>query len=472
MPKKLEITLKSHLFDPEGASLCRRVSDYFGWQAGEAKVISILTLDAGLSDSEIEAVRVDVFTNPVTQVSSCGSLASGFDWGIWVGYRPGVRDTAGSVAIDAISDYLGRALPPDAAAYTSKLYLLKDSPLLRSQAETLARELLANEIIHQWRVYSGPEWDESGGKGVIVPKVVLAHTPSYCEIPIESDDRLARLSDERNLALNRNDIPVIRNYFLRPEVLDARAKFGLRAPTDVELEAISQARSDHCNHNTFRGKFHYSDLVTGEEFTVNNLFKTCIEAPTLRIQQQKDWVVSVLWDNAGVARFDADFNYSVTGETHNSPSNMEAYGGALTGIVGIYRDIMGTGKGSRLVAGLYGYCVGPRDYNGPAQAPPSSQAAARRNCRRGKGRRQQARSAYAIWKSFFPSLLPGQMPGVRGVPRDHAVARSKASRSSSSSRGKAISSSCAEDGWARTGSTGLRPPARAMAPTPRPGMSR
>ena len=44
---------------------------------------------------------------------------------------------------------------------------------------------------------------------------------------------------------------------------------------------------------------------------------------------------------------------------------MEAYGGALTGIVGIYRDIMGTGKGSRLVAGLYGYCVGPRDYSGP-----------------------------------------------------------------------------------------------------------
>ncbi len=76
-------------------------------------------------------------------------------------------------------------------------------------------------------------------------------------------------------------------------------------------------------------------------------------------------MVSVLWDNAGVARFDSRFNYSVTGETHNSPSNMEAYGGSLTGIVGIYRDIMGVGKGARLIAGLYGYCVGPRDYSGP-----------------------------------------------------------------------------------------------------------
>jgi phosphoribosylformylglycinamidine synthase len=43
---------------------------------------------------------------------------------------------------------------------------------------------------------------------------------------------------------------------------------------------------------------------------------------------------------------------------------MEAYGGAITGIVGVYRDPMGTGKGSKLVMGMYGYCVGPRDYQG------------------------------------------------------------------------------------------------------------
>jgi phosphoribosylformylglycinamidine synthase subunit PurSL len=173
------------------------------------------------------------------------------------------------------------------------------------------------------------------------------------------------LSQERNLALNPQDIPVIRDYFLRPEVLTARRAVGLAAPTDVELEAISQMRSDHCNHNTFRGKFIYHDLETGEKVVVDNLFKTCIEAPTLEIKQQKDWVTSVLWDNAGAARFDDEHLYVITGETHNSPSNMEAYGGALTGIVGVYRDPLGTGKGARLIAGLYGFCVGPRDYAGP-----------------------------------------------------------------------------------------------------------
>ncbi len=365
MPKRLEVALKEHLFDPEGAGLCRKIADYFGWHVGQARVIHVLTLDLDLSDEEMEAIRTEIFTNPVTQVSSFSPIAGFFDWAIWVGFRPGVRDTAGSVALEAVADYLGRPLTGRTAAYTSKIFLLRNAPLERAQVETIARELLANDIIQQWRLYSASEWDRETGIGIILPQVHLDHSPSITTIPIPSDEALAALSRERNLALNPNDIPVIRAYFLREEVRTARRAVGLDEPTDVELEAISQARSDHCNHNTFRGRFHYLDLASGEARTVDNLFKTCIEAPTLELQAQKDWVVSVLWDNAGAARFDEHHLYAVTGETHNSPSNMEAYGGALTGIVGIYRDIMGTGKGGRLVAGLYGYCVGPRDYAGP-----------------------------------------------------------------------------------------------------------
>lgn len=367
MATRMEISLKGHLFDPEGAGLCRKISSYFGWQVGEVRVVHILTLDTDLTDAELEAVRKDIFTNPVSHDSTLGVLPREFDWAVWIGLRPGVRDTAGSVAVEAIADFLGRTLQADEAVYTSKLYLLSGASLVRRQAETIARELLANEIIQQWRVYSRAEWDPQDGVGIIVPRVVLGHTPVVTAVPIPSDEALAVLSKERNLALNPQDIPIIRDYFLRPEVLAARATVGLAQPTDVELEAISQARSDHCNHNTFRGKFHYRDLESNQLQVVDNLFKTCIETPTLAVQQDRDWVVSVLWDNAGVARFDQQYNYAITGETHNSPSNMEAYGGAITGIVGIYRDIMGTGKGARLIAGLYGYCVGPRDYNGPLQ---------------------------------------------------------------------------------------------------------
>jgi phosphoribosylformylglycinamidine synthase II len=290
-------------------------------------------------------------------------MATDFDWLIWVGLRPGVRDTAGSTAVEAVEDLLGTRLGPGEAIYTSKLYEIKGN-LKLDQVQTIASQLLANGIIQQWRVYDKASWDPEEGIGFPIPKVILNHVPQVSKVRIGSDAELKRLSEERNLALHESDIPVIRRYFLREDVLRERRKFDLDLPTDVELEYISQARSDHCNHNTFRGRFRYRDLATGHAETVDNLFKTCIEAPTLKLAGEKEWVVSVLWDNAGVGRLDQDHYYTITGETHNSPSNMEAYGGALTGIVGIYRDPMGTGKGSKLVLGMYGFCVGHRDYSG------------------------------------------------------------------------------------------------------------
>jgi len=258
---------------------------------------------------------------------------------------------------------LGIELSLDAAVYTSKLYEIRGR-ISEEQVHKIAGELLANDIIQQWKIFSAKEWNKNEGIGFLVPKVILDHEPSVSTISIKSDEELREISLERNLALQDRDIPVIRTYFSRQDVLNERKKVGLDLPTDVELEYISQARSDHCNHNTFRGLFRYYDLSTGHTETVDNLFKSCIEAPTLKIKEQKDWVKSVLWDNAGVGSFDDDNYYVITGETHNSPSNMEAYGGSITGIVGIYRDPMGTGKGSKLILGMYGYCVGPRDYKG------------------------------------------------------------------------------------------------------------
>nr|HID57647.1 phosphoribosylformylglycinamidine synthase [Desulfobacterales bacterium] len=364
MPVRLEITLRPDLFDPEGATICRKASDYFGIKLTSVRTINILTIDANLSSDQLEAIQRHIFTNPVTQISSYAPLEIDFDWILWVGYRPGVRDNPGSTAVEAIEDLLGLRFKPGEAVYTSKRYCIKGEGLKLQDVERVARELLANDIIQEWRVYSREDWDPEEGIGIIIPRVYLDHQPTVSVIPIESDDSLMRISNERNLALNPSDVPVIRNYFLREDVIAARRIVGLKEPTDIELEYISQARSDHCNHNTFKGKFYYRDLTTGQFEEVDNLFASCIEAPTLAIKEKKDWVVSVLWDNAGVGRFDDHHHFVITGETHNSPSNMEAYGGAITGIVGVYRDPLGTGKGAKLIAGTYGYCVAPRDYAG------------------------------------------------------------------------------------------------------------
>ncbi|MBW2346232.1 MAG: phosphoribosylformylglycinamidine synthase subunit PurS [Deltaproteobacteria bacterium] len=363
MLARLEIRLKKELFDAEGAGIRKKAREYFGFEVEDIRVIRVLTMEVTLDPSRLEQVRTELFTNPVTEESSYSPMARDFDWLTWIGFRPGVRDTAGSTAVEAIEDLLGIRFGPEEAIYTSNLYEIRGN-LDARQVETIAGELLANEIIQQWKVYGRDSWDPENGIGFPVPKVILDHSPRVTPIAIGSDQELRRISRERSLALHDSDVPVIREYFLREDVLEERKAVGLSLPTDVELEYISQARSDHCNHNTFRGLFRYRDVATGYEETIDSLFRTCIEQPTLQVKEKKDWVVSVLWDNAGVGRFDDDHYYVITGETHNSPSNMEAYGGAITGIVGIYRDPMGTGKGSKLILGMYGYCVGPRDYGG------------------------------------------------------------------------------------------------------------
>jgi len=364
MPYRLEITLKNELFDAEGEGVRQKAKNYFGIEIDQIRTIQVITMDAELLSDQLKTIQTEIFTNPVTQVSSFDPLPIEFDWSIWVGYRPGVRDNPGSTAVEAIEDILGIEFGPNEAVYTSKRYCLKGKDLTAENADKIAGELLANDIIQQWKIFTKEDWDPDVGIGLIIPKVILNHNPTVTTIPVADDSTLERVSNERNLALNPNDIPTIRAYFLNKNVQAARTLAGLSDPTDIELEYISQARSDHCNHNTFRGLFHFSDLETGQREEIDNLFKTCIETPTLKLKKKKPWVVSVLWDNAGVGRFDENHHYVITGETHNSPSNMEAYGGALTGIVGIYRDPMGTGKGSKLIMGSYGYCVGQRDYSG------------------------------------------------------------------------------------------------------------
>ncbi len=365
----IEIALKPDLFDAEAASFKKKAFDYFDIDLLDVRTINLVTLEADFNQDQLLVIKDEILTNPVTQVSSLSPLNFEFDWCIWIGLRPGVRDNPASTAVEAVEDLLKRKFQPEEGVYTSKRYAIKGDGLNREQIETLAKELLSNPIIQQWQVFAADQWNPETGAGTKPAKVLLDHEPEFAVLSIGSDQELQEISDQRNLALNPRDIPVIRAYFLDPAVRKTRAKTGLAEPTDLELEYISQARSDHCNHNTFQGVFTYLDRETGETCIESNLFKTYIKDPTLALKDQKSWVVSVLWDNAGVGRFDETNNYVITGETHNSPSNMEAYGGAITGIVGVYRDPMGTGLGSRLIMGSYGYCVGEIDYDGPLTPP-------------------------------------------------------------------------------------------------------
>ena len=97
------------------------------------------------------------------------------------------------------------------------------------------------------------------------------------------------------------------------------------------------------------------------------MLKETIFAATQKICAQRvesgldDWCVSVFKDNAGVVKFDDEFNVVFKVETHNHPSALEPYGGANTGLGGVIRDPLGTGLGAKPVASTDVFCFAPPD---------------------------------------------------------------------------------------------------------------
>ena len=85
--------------------------------------------------------------------------------------------------------------------------------------------------------------------------------------------------------------------------------------------------------------------------------------PTLDIQNEVDWLLSIFHDNSGVIAWNKDWSLCMKAETHNSPSALDPFGGAMTGIVGVNRDILGTGLGARPIANTDVFCFGPPDYS-------------------------------------------------------------------------------------------------------------
>ena len=148
----------------------------------------------------------------------------------------------------------------------------------------------------------------------------------------------------------------------------ARVAHGLGAqPTDAEVECLAQTWSEHCKHKIFTARIDYQNRETGLRLEVDSLYKTFIQGSTKLLRQRMgkdDFCLSVFKDNAGVITFTDSHAVCIKVETHNSPSALDPYGGALTGIVGVNRDPMGTGLGSNMVCNTDVFCFGSPFHDG------------------------------------------------------------------------------------------------------------
>jgi phosphoribosylformylglycinamidine synthase len=340
---------RPQLPDVAGQSLVRKVRAFLGLELASARMVKVFAVE-GLSPEELRlALDRAALHDPVLQEASLEAFAHEADWILEVGFKPGVTDNEGRTARDTLALILGR--DRNFSVYTAVRWHITAS-LGREELERIARDLLANDLIQRHVLASAAEWRAASGFPPQAARVTGAPDERVDVLPLRTMDgaRLMALSRERTLALSLEEMQAIREHYRAPGTAAARAAMGLPPePTDAELEALAQTWSEHCKHKIFASRIHYRNLETGCAETVDSLYKTCIQEATAILRRRMgegDFCRSVFKDNAGVVAFNETHDLCIKVETHNSPSALDPYGGALTGIVGVNRDPMGTGLGA------------------------------------------------------------------------------------------------------------------------------
>ncbi len=356
---RIELTPLPQWTDARGKGVQQQITNFLGIEVDKVITRDVYTVMADITAEEAERVA-EKLVNPVLQSERVfgenGSGATDCDFLVSVGFKPGVTDNVGRSAHEAIGDIIGRKLTKEEQIFSSIEYMLYGKNLTGAEVEKIAKGLLANELIQSVKIFSRADL---AARPIPLNLPLITATGS---IPVKeynlnvSDDELMEISRKGILALSLAEMKSIQAYF---NSADGRSKYDLSSsPTDVEMEVLAQTWSEHCKHKIFDAIINYTDTESETEERIVSCYKSFIKRSTNEIGEEVDFLVSVFHDNAGVITFNdkVDLVYKV--ETHNSPSALDPYGGAMTGIVGVNRDPMGTGQGANLLINVWGYCLG------------------------------------------------------------------------------------------------------------------
>ncbi|MGC2596232.1 MAG: phosphoribosylformylglycinamidine synthase subunit PurL [Rhabdochlamydiaceae bacterium] len=360
--QRISVCMQPGFHDLRASDLTASIRTYLSLDVDVVQIVQVYTICKNLLPEELEGIAQKVLIDPITEMGWNGfPPLLQFDWTLEIRLKAGLTDNLGMTAQISIEDFLGTRFAQHEKVSSSVQYLLKGN-LTRADVHRIGKELLANPIIEEISVATTFEILRAEGS-------LPCHAPlHFCaEIEIidiaKDEEALIEMSQTRQLALQGNEMVAIRSYYSKEETLQWRARYGLPPnPTDVELQAIAQTWSEHCKHKIFNASICYRD-ENGEK-TIDGLFPTYIKKVTEEMADKIDWLISTFEDNAGIIRFNGTTDLTCKVETHNSPSALDPYGGALTGILGVNRDILGTGKGSRPIANMDVLCFAPPDYSG------------------------------------------------------------------------------------------------------------
>ena len=353
------------LTDARGQSTKSMLASDAGIEVSEVRVILGYQVKGDLTGEECQRCLYDLFADPIIEKATYGEpLLSSFqdppDLAIQVGFKPGVTDNSAQAALDGLTTIFEHHA--DSVVATNMTYAIWGTE--DTDANKIANAI-HNPMIERCSISMREQCKSADWPSLDFPEIQALPYLKPATVNLEvSDEELLSISEKGLLALNLEEMQAIQRHYRDEDVRLARAKLGLpeASPTDAELECLAQTWSEHCSHKIFAARIHHVDNVTGEDTQINSLFKTHIMQPTLDIQKQVDWLLSIFHDNSGVIAWNEEWSLCIKAETHNSPSALDPYGGAITGIVGVNRDIVGTGLGARPIANTDVFCFGPPDY--------------------------------------------------------------------------------------------------------------
>ena len=332
-----------------------------------------------LSPGELQRLGQEIFSDPI--VEEC--FSSPFDLGqlmidrphyaVEISFLGGVTDNAGRAAEEAISMIFPQK---NVRCASGTLLFLKAEFMSLEEARELAYEFYANKLIQSIAVKTFQEFQEDCRfDRVRINCVSLSPREKYQTYdfnrPLED---LFELNQKNVWALNKDELLTIQQHYKNEKNQEKRRECGLPGdPTDVEIEILAQTWSEHCKHKIFAAEIDYSENELPSGFKkiapkkVRSLYNTYIKGATRTVQKNRDidWAISVFSDNAGIVRYSDRIDVAIKVETHNSPSALDPYGGALTGIVGVNRDILGVGLGARPVGNTNVLCFAPTHWPAP-----------------------------------------------------------------------------------------------------------
>ena len=352
MTYRIEVGPKPEIDDPRGAAAARQAREFLGLSVDTIRTRSVYKI-AGLElvEGDLERIRL-ALADPVLEQSALDRmpLPVGVTWVIGVGFLPGVTDNLGRTARVFLADVLGRDLPAGARVFTETLYLIQGDDLDLAAVDRIADELLANRLIQSVATSAAGQYARLPAD-LEIPQAGGAEEPAAEPVPLPaSDQALAALSRERTLSLSLQELRAIRAHFAADAQQARRKELGPARRTPPTWSSRPWPRPGPSTAST-RSSTPGSATAdgTGERETIDSLFKTYIVgADPRRSRERVDWLVSVFDDNAGhraARRPTTNLVFKV--ETHNSPSALDPYGGAITGIVGVNRDPFGTGHRGR-----------------------------------------------------------------------------------------------------------------------------